>query len=105
MNRGETMARTTSNGQSRAFFSAVYDALRLGDGTASVYKNDDGRYWAGSSGAFRGQLQPTPPREVESNVSLDAYLSYGNLSDITRDEFVSMCIECGFTVPADQDDE
>ena len=60
----------TSNGQSRAFFSAVYDALRLGDGMASVYKNDDGRYWAGSSGAFRGQLQPTPPREVASNVSL-----------------------------------
>lgn len=90
------MVTKTVESEAMGLYGAVYDSLCMGNGNMSVYRDTGGRYWAGGSGLFRGQMSPTPPREVENNVSMDAYLPDGDLADMTRDEFVAMCMECYF---------
>lgn len=87
------MSNHTNSEQATSFYSAVYNALTE-PGDMKVYIDSDNDYRVATTNVYGNHV-----RLIEWP-SLDAYVPNGDIDEMDKNEFVSMCVECyGIDVP------
>ena len=82
----------------RDYYQACHDGLsRFTGGDVSIYW--DGSEFVARSSGLRGM-----GLEVAPNIAIDHFMTHGDITDYTEDQFVEMCLDC-FGTPELMDDE